>query len=942
MRGSVTDQRTGDAIAAWTAADPTRRRDLWDDYLRAFFTANGSRRAKLATQKLLATQPELEEILAREADRLADLRQAVNAQILFQASRALLLLGSEILAIYERQKRDRALLDYDDLILITRDLLQRQGLSAWVLFKLDGGLDHLLIDEAQDTNPEQWEVVRALTTDFFVGQGAAEDHRPGAALDRTIFAVGDPKQSIYSFQRADPAQFAAMQRYFGDRVRAAHRPWAPVALSHSFRSTAVVLEAVDTVFAAAANQEGLTFGERWRDHAPVRVGQAGLVELWPPAEPDEQQGEDPWAPPTQRSGEAHPRARLARLIAQKIAHWTQDPQTAPGRESWLSAQDRPVRPGDILILVRRRNAFVEEVVRELKNRQVPVAGVDRMILTEQLAVMDLVALGRCLLLPEDDLTLATVLKSPLIGLSEDQLFTLAHARRGSLWSCLAQMAGAQASHSLPDRDAPAAVDFATAYNRLRAWAARIDYVRPFEFYADLLAQGGRKALLTRLGPEAADPIEEFLSLAVAYESEAVPSLEGFLFWLAAGEQQIKRDMEVGGNLVRVMTVHGAKGLQAPIVFLPDTLQKPAPREKLFWLADGANPRLPLWQARSALDEPLSRAAKQRLAISQDEEYRRLLYVALTRAEDRLYVCGWNGRQAAPAGNWYQMVQESLAKTPDAAVAFDFTEVIAGGWSGPGWRRRTAQVAAREQPPAPNPTVGQTGAERAGETTGETAEKTAELGAAPQAGALPSWIARPAPTEASPTRPLTPSKPSDPDPPLLSPLGADNGRRFQRGRLVHRLLQSLPDLPESQWQAAVARFLATPAHRLTPAQQADIAAETLAVLRQPELQALFGPDSRAEVPVVGLIQSGNGGEVVSGQIDRLCVDSEKVLVLDYKTQRQAHDDPNQVPRGYLRQMASYKALLTKVYPGKEVHCALLWTDGPRYMPLPDDLLRRHMP
>ncbi|MGO1119059.1 double-strand break repair helicase AddA [Rhodovibrionaceae bacterium A322] len=929
LGGGANDQKAGSYLAAWTAAEPEQRLDLWPDYLKAFFTASGSRRAKLVTVKTLRDHPGIDQILTAEADRLETLKEKVNAQILFQASRALLLLGSEILQIYEQQKRDRALLDYDDLILITRDLLQRQGLSAWVLFKLDGGLDHLLIDEAQDTNPEQWEVVRALTSEFFTGLGAAEDRTTEGPPPRTIFAVGDPKQSIYSFQRADPAQFAAMQRYYGDRVRAAHRPWAPVALSHSFRSTSVVLEAVDTLFSQTDNQAGLTFGDRWRDHAPVRVGQAGLIELWPPADPEEQEEEETWAPPTSRSGEAHPRAKLARLIAKRIKDWTQDPKAAPGRPSWLAAQGRPVKPGDILILVRRRNAFVEEVVRELKNLSVPVAGVDRMILTEQLAVMDLVALGRCLLLPEDDLTLATVLKSPLIGLTEEQLFDLAYDRPGSLWSQL-QVKASQAG---------AVPHLVQAYEQLRDLAARVDYVRPFEFYADLLAKGGRKQLLTRLGPEAADPIEEFLSLAVAYESEAVPSLEGFLFWLEAGEQQIKRDMEVGGDLVRVMTVHGAKGLQAPIVFLPDTLQKSSPRETLYWLEENSSAKLPLWRPRSHLDEPLSRAAKLRLTEQGEEEYRRLLYVALTRAEDRLYVCGWNSRRAAPAGNWYHLIEESLKTGPGEETEFDFSEDLADGWQGSGWRRETPQIAALKdqsgQQEAPAETAEKTSA------TDESAEENLPASGSGHA-LLPAWAQRRAPAEASPSRPLAPSKPSDSDPPMRSPLGGDKGQRFQRGRLVHRLLQTLPDLPADQRETAVIRFLATPAHRLSLEQQADIARETLAVLALPDLQDLFGPNSRAEAPVVGLIDSTSGGQVVSGQIDRLCVDSEKVLVLDYKTQRPAPEKPAEVSVSYLRQMASYKALLSKVYPGKEVFCALLWTDGPRYMPLSDELLRPHMP
>jgi ATP-dependent helicase/nuclease subunit A len=816
-------------------------------------------------------------------------------------------LGEAILAAYGRHKRVRALLDYDDLILEVRDLLAREGIAPWVLFKLDGGLDHVLIDEAQDTNPEQWQVIQALTAEFFVGEGAREG-------PRTVFAVGDAKQSIYGFQRADPDAFAAMRDHFAQRAQEAHQPWDRVDLEVSFRSTAAVLDAVDRVFADPEVQDGLLFGEAWPQHDPVRVGQAGLVELWPPALPDEAGDPAPWDPPGEHRGGLPARARLARLVAEKIRHWTQEDAASGDDEAWLASKNRSLAPGDIMVLVRRRNEFVEELVRELKQRNVPVAGIDRMVLTDQLAVMDLVALGRMLLLPEDDLTLAIVLKGPLIGLDEDQLFSLAHDRRDSLWGELARRG----------RTDPA---FGAAHRNLSELLARTDYVRPFELFGELLGPGnGRERLVARLGPDANDPIDEFLSLALAYEREHAPSLEGFLHWLETGAQEVKRDLEHGGGAVRIMTVHGAKGLQAPVVILPDTLQVPQAKRGLLWLEDrsegsASGPGLALWPLGRDYDGPAATAARTAAKAAQDREYRRLLYVAMTRSEDRLYVCGWQTRNQPPSGCWYNVIARAMDGLAEPAT-FDFSQVIDQGWTGSGWRLTGHQNAAPE-------------AEES------ALEPSADL------PAPPDWSRTAPDREPVPARPLVPSRPTAEAPAVRSPLGPEEGLRFQRGRLVHRLLQSLPDLPQTARAEAARRFLANPVHALTAARQEEIVQETLAVLNHPDFAEIFGPTSRAEVPVVGHVTGSGGssedsGPVVSGQIDRLVVTEHEVLIVDYKTNRPAPQNETQVSLIYLHQMAAYQAVLKAIYPNKKILCALLWTDDLRLMQLSDVLLANHAP
>ena len=908
--GTPTEQKKSAQLAGWLSADDAERAGTFESHCGLFLTKDGEPRRNPLTKKVAAAFPAALDAVQSEAERLLLISERRNAITVARATRALLILGDAILAAYQRHKEARVLLDYDDLIHVSARLLARQGGVSWVLFKLDGGLDHLLVDEAQDTSPEQWRIVERLTGDFFAGLGAHEDR---AETLRTVFAVGDPKQSIYSFQRADPAEFQRMRDLFCERAQRVRHRWRPVSLAVSFRSTEAVLATVDAVFAAAAAQDGVLFGEAEIRHRAKRAGEAGLIEIWPPAPPAEAAESEPWALPLPGRSDSAAPLRLARLVARRICYWTVSPEGADDPACRLAARGRRMRPGDVMVLVRRRNAFLAELVRELKAQGVPVAGVDRMNLTEQLAVMDLMALGRVLLLPEDDLSLACVLKGPLVGLDEDQLFALAYDRgRRSLWQRLGEKA----------KEDPA---FAAARRFLEALAARADYVAPFELYSSLLGAGrGREKLLARLGPDAADPLDEFLSLALSYERENAPSLEGFLHWLSAGELEIKRDLEQEHGAVRLMTVHGSKGLEAPVVILPDTLQLPNAPDGLLWVDDGKDaPPLAVWPVKSDYDLPLLGAARAARRLAQEQEYRRLLYVALTRAEDRLYLCGWQTRRAAAAGNWYELVEGALSRLAEGgsaeAVDFDFTaEIGADGWAGPGWRLHRPQSA----PIA--------------------AEKPRPVRALAESAALPDWARRTAPAEPAPPQPLAPSRPAEAEPPSRSPLGPDSGLRFRRGLLIHRLLQSLPERPAAERGAAGRAFLSSPLHDLAPEQQEEILDEVLRVLEAPALAPLFGPGSRAEVPLAGLIETAAGPQVIAGQVDRLLVENDTIWLIDYKSQRPAPERAEAVPALYLRQMAAYRALLARIYPGRAVRSYLLWTDQPRLMQLSDALLAGHAP
>ena len=875
--GSPTDRKNAAVMADWLAVSDGRQANF-EDYAAVYLTKEGTARARLVTMAVAEAMPEVVDIMAEEAARLLAVRERLAAVAVAEGTAALLGLAGALLTAYDDLKRRHARLDYDDLILLTRDLLSRAEAAEWVLFKLDGGLDHILIDEAQDTNPDQWAVVKALAEEFFAGEGARD-------LGRTVFAVGAAKQSIYGFQRADPAAFAATRDLFAARVKETDQRWRPVELAVSFRSTNAVLQLVDRVFAAEDARAGLMFDDGEVRHLFFRRGQGGLVELWPLVRPADDDDGD-WSLPVIQQAELSPSARLAAEIAGRVRGWL-----AAGE--CLESRGRALRPGDIMILVQRRADFVAEVVAALKSHGVPVAGTDRMVLADQLAVLDLLSAVRFALLPEDELALAEVLKGPLCNLDDDNLFELAHGRTATLGRTLQSRAA--------ERD-----DWGRAADLLADLLRRADFAPPYEFFAHLLGPaGGRRRLMARLGPEVNDPIDEFLALALQFEQSHTPSLQGFLRWVDAGEAEVKRDPELGRDEVRVMTVHGAKGLQAPVVILPDTVRVPGQDDRLMWLdpAEAEQPPLMLWPGTAASAEPVSREARGQARRRRDQEYRRLLYVALTRAEDRLYIGGWETSRKRGDDCWYEMVRR-----------------VMDGWAAPTesgdgvtWRLETKQE-------------------------GEPDRIRKSCGSAEESYPLPDWVRTPPPPEPAPPKPLAPSRGEGEEPPVRSPLSDDGEARFLRGRLIHRLLETLPELAPDKRAEAALRYLGNPAHGLDEEKRQEIADETLRVMEHPDFAAIFGPGSHAEVAIAGVM----GDHVISGQVDRLLVGPDKILVIDYKTNRPPPARVEEVSALYLAQMAAYRAALSRIYPGRAVECALLWTDSGVLMPLPEHLLIEFAP
>ena len=892
MSGKDAYQERAGRIRHWINT-PEQRVDGFLAYAGVFLTQEGSVRKQLAVKAMGAATSET---LRLEGERVYDVLERHRRHLMAEYTADLLILADAFNQTYARLKETTGRLDFDDLIMTAQDLLERPGVAAWVLFKLDGGIDHVLIDEAQDTNPRQWAIARALTDEFFSGEGKSRSAR-------TLFVVGDEKQSIFGFQGADPQEFDRMRGYFRERIEGARMPFRSVDLTVSFRSLGAVLQVVDLVFARESVRRGVVVDATQHiSHSPQR-GAGGRVELWPLVEKPQKNAEpDDSASAAQSLPEKPPRVRLAQGLAQTIGGWI-------SRKEILPARGRPITAGDILVLVRHRTPFEAALVRALKARGIAVAGTDRVSLTSQLSVQDLTTLAKILLLPEDDLSLAVVLKGPFIGLPEEALMALAIGRSGSLWQALGRAADAATAPSL----------LGAAWHWLTQLLARVDYTAPYDLFAQVLVGpcpadpdgSGRRAILRRLGAEAADPLDELLLAAVTYETDRAPTLQDFLHWLAAGDDEIKREMDQVSSGVRIMTVHGSKGLQAPIVILPDTTSLPQERQRKIWWADKGDSRIPLWLSKAWENAPCSRLLEEARVLS-GAEYRRLLYVALTRAEDRLIICGSEPGKGGIEGSWYDLVKAAMEPVATKLPAAEIADI---DWAGEGLlideteRFQPAPLASSQPKPAEN-----------------------------WQGPLPDW-ARQSPQEEKPLGPpLRPSRPNQPEPPVFSPAQADGRRRFRRGALIHRLLQLLPGLPPDTWTAVLNRHACPEASGLDPEDFEQIIRQIRKILETPEWAHLFGAGSLAEVPLVGVV----AGRPMSGRIDRVHISPERVTILEFKSGWPGPDSIAAIPPAFLAQLALYRAGLMQIWPGRLVDAAFLWTDTARLMAVPGDILDQHLP
>jgi ATP-dependent helicase/nuclease subunit A len=866
----VTNQETASHLAALLKASDSGQAEQL--LRRIYLTSEGEKPKKITsavTAKLLKAYPWIEDWLSQEYSRSLNLIEQIDNLTRIEATCALLTLADAMISKFESAKKLRGAYDFDDLILKTRDLLVDKSSAQWVLYKLDRGIEHVLVDEAQDTSLAQWEIVSALTQEFFSGTGSRE------VPDRTLFVVGDRKQSIFSFQGADPAAFEYSREIFGAQITNVGQAFNTVDLTISYRSTMEVLTAVDMVFAegsrARVGLDGLH--PQILHHESNRGGERGLFELWPLMEADDKAEREPWQAPVDQYPPKSALRKLARKLAETIKSWI-------GKRH-IAALDRAVEAGDILILFRTRSSLFDILISELRKAGIPVAGADRLKLSENIAILDVMALVQFVLLPEDDYSLACVLKCPLVPtpLTEDELFKLAHGRgTASLWTRLSTSTDASCVE---------------ARTVLQEWLKASEGERPFEFLSMVLIRT-RKAFLRRLGSEAGDALDALLEASLSYEESHSSSLAGFALWFASEDTEIKRNMDRGTGEVRLMTVHGAKGLESSIVILPDTTSTPrsnATTALMFVEANSGGPKLPFWRlsglAQSQAIEDWKESDKQ----IELEEQRRLLYVAMTRARDELYVCGYKNRNKLDENSWYALVADALQnpqKGQSIPPAVE-TDDGAGCWrlgSDPIWDGRTSltQKAAQE---------------------------------------FPDWLFK------SPRYPDTVQRNWPPARLPSMPRRTGSDLAMARGRAIHKILEELPQMAPDLGLNYAKRILAK--NRLDE----KLAEKICGLIFNPEYRDFFGPDSQSEVNIGSILPNG---QRLTERIDRLVIRVNDILVLDYKTDWNV-PDTLETDHAYVVQLAAYSTALGQAYGGKTIRAAILWTSLPRLDWIADNTLKK---
>ncbi len=876
--GTSTGGGVVERVERWLAMSAADRSASLPDLALVVFTGAGELRKVQAG--LRKVEPDYDDHAARLAEAVEGLLRVQRGAGLAATMAAGLRAGQAFAEAYTRAKRSAGVADFDDLIRWTRRLLATEGMGNWVRYKLDRSIDHVLVDEAQDTNAAQWDIVKSLVGEYFSGSSEVEQRH------RTVFMVGDFKQAIYRFQGTDPAEFKKARKWVAQNASALRNgdgepgalqrralEFRDLSINASFRSAPAILDVVDAVVAEVGFRE-MGLPEPPPKHRAHHDGRAGQVELWTPftaeTSDDGDEGEEGWIGQRERL--------YAEAIADQVRDWLRE---APV----IASTKRPLSAGDVLILMRSRGELASLIVARLFAKGVPVAGIDRLHLSKPLAVRDLLAAVAFAVQPLDDLNLANLLVSPLLGWSQQTLFDLAHEREGRLWAEL----GKRRSEN---------VRFAAAHEALGSLLAMADFTTPARYLETILSGplDGRRKLYSRLGLAARDPIDELLSSALDFERNEIPSLDRFIAWFSRGDVEIQRDPSAAGNAVRVMTVHGAKGLEAPFVILADATSDPA---RL-----GRTPLTLNFPIPGVGDAPLLRPVKDERTPPFDaliaeeeardlEEHWRLLYVALTRAAERLVVAGVEPRSRMSEYCWHKRVERALT----AAGA----EPVEDGR----WGRRLVyrgDVATRAVPARPQPSTF----------------------AHPW---VPEWARAPAPPETRPPRPLAPSAIGE-DREAAPPPTPAMRAAARRGTLIHQLLERLPDVEAERRHDAALRWLEQSGGVADESERRAIADSVCGIIADSRFSALFGPGSLGEAPIAATLTDGR---VIAGTVDRLLIEEERISVIDFKTGKVPASEAD-IPAYHRAQMDAYGRALAVIFPGRAVRTSLLYTAGPKQFAL----------
>lgn len=857
-------------------------KDLIYDYINCFLTTDGKITSRLLSKDMQKVFPELHDFILKEAERSYQTKEYINNLTNFEFTSAFLNITYYIFEIYSFLKKQKGCLDYSDLIFETNKLLSNSkfnnldgenAFSSWINYKLDEGIDHILIDEAQDTSPLQWDIVRSITTEFFSGQGQKGE------LDRTIFVVGDEKQSIFSFQGAEPDIFNLTLKDYKYKIEQCGKKFDNIFLNTSFRSLKSVLNVVDEVFAEPYRKNAITKLVDKITHKVAREESAGKVEIWPLVEEKDIEQEKTekvekntpldWQINYTEKIEKSNKQKLAETIANEVYDWFKNGKTICDRKLKCS---RKLKYSDIMILVRSRDKdFINYLVRQFNKKHIPTMGNDKFDLLNNIISQDIISLLKFLIFNEDDLVLANIVKSPFLNLDEEDLYTLCdykNENQCSLWTAFQNI---------------------EKYKNQKIFLEDIiEKSKNTSIYELLLyifeVQNTKKLFKQRFQYIADEILNEFLNLANEYEKTHNNStILNFISFLENTDLEIKRDMEQKTDEIKILTVHASKGLESPIVILPDTnhTTKTIQRidEILRYKEEGNDYYIPMIQKeKTILIEEIKDSMKNKI----EEEYLRLLYVAMTRAENELYICDYKRKGESKENCWYSILLNTIQNNKDVKIRH--SKNIEGDILYIGDQDNYCNILASCNNQQKNYKIEEEKINEIIATFSQNKEKTNEI------------------------KIINPSIYYQENA-IKTPI--QNSENLENGKLVHKLLEILPNLDSGEWQDIIDIYLRNSNNK------EKITNIVLNILNNQEFNFLFSKNSKAEVPIFAKID----GNIISGKIDRLSIIDDTVYIVDYKNTNTLY---NTIPEKYKIQLNLYKKVLEKIYTDKKIKCYILWT------------------
>ena len=607
--GGKTDISIAEKITKFISLSEKSKIMLLNDYLGCFLTLTGDPTKSVLGKKIITTYPEVANIFENEQARAYKFNKFIKNTKALNLTNYFIIISYHIRKIYEQLKKQANAVDYDDLINLTLRLINNSEHAQWINYRLNGGIEHILIDEAQDNSSKQWEIINKISENFFDNE----------ENQKSIFIVGDSKQSIFSFQGAKPELFNQMNKSLSDKV-------VRVQLNTSYRSGKTILELVDKIF----NQDHLlhlvTDIEPIIEHRAHKSSNA-KVELWPLIIEDEKEEIKEWVLPSDFKKNKYITAseKLANNIAERIRQDLDNKVISTA--------------GDVLVLTRRRGTFINHLISALRKLNIPSSGIDRLKLLEHPIILDIISLTNFLLCSNDDLNLAITLKSPIFSITEDELLKLCYNRESSLWNELKK----SSSH----------IKIVELIENLQKLSKN---KHPFEFYFYIFESlSFRQYFKGKNYLETDDIIDSFLDLVKEYQNDNIPSLQLCLNFINNTKTEIKRDLSQTKDQVRIMTIHNSKGLQAKTIFLTDTTSLPSNKDSIIWL----NKHQLLWPGKEKYYPDIAKTAKKEKQQQEYSEYIRLLYVALTRAEDNIIICGTAKNQNISNECWYKIIEKAI-------------------------------------------------------------------------------------------------------------------------------------------------------------------------------------------------------------------------------------------------------------------------------------------